>query len=626
MAKIAQIDRGSLKRTLGVADLFALGYGDLGSSIYYALGITAFYALGATPLALACAGAVFSCTALTYAEMTSISRDPGGSAFFTRMAFNDLISFIAGWGLLLDYIVTIAISSYAVAPYLSYFFGPLKETEAKIVFTLCVILVLFIINLFGTKHSTRISWILTLLTVATQIVIIAIGAYFLLNLPEVAEHLKINIKGSLWSPTWPDFWKGVAMAMVAYTGIESMTQLTREAKTPSKTVPRAILLAMSILLLMYFGVSTVALSAMTPQELSTTYLDDPISGIVAALPFGGSFLGGWVGILAAIILFVAANAGLIGASRLCFNMSEYYQIPRVMYRLHPRYKTPYVSLATFGGLAAIIVIWSGGKLAFLADLYNFGAMLAFTSAHLSLLMLRIKKPNIKRPFKVPLNIRFGQYQIPIPTVLGGLATFSTWILVIITKPDGRYLGFAWLALGLAMYYFYRKKHKIGPTSQVEIKKVRIPEFKKEAYSHILVPTRGGSKTDTIQLACEIARIHKADVTALHIIDVPFSLPLGDPDEQRTVEGDIILQQAEAVGREFNIPMNLKIVYARGVDRAILELVETGKYDLLVMGGHIGITGQTHGLGTVTEEILRESKIPVWVSFGRGASIQTVSRT
>ncbi len=625
MAKIAQIDRGSLKRTLGVGDLFALGYGDLGSSIYYALGITALYALGATPLALALAGGVFACTALTYAEMTSISRDPGGSAYFTRVAFNDLVSFIAGWGLLLDYIVTIAISSYSVAPYLSYFFGPLKEVEVKIIFTVCVIAALFVINVFGTKHSTRISWILTTLTVITQAVIIGIGALYLLNLPEVFSHLRIGIPDSLFSPSWSEFGKGVAMAMVAYTGIESMTQLTREAKTPSKTVPRAIMLAMTILLLMYFGVSTVALSALTPQELSTTYLDDPVAGIVAALPFGGPILGGWVGILAAVILFVAANAGLIGASRLCFNMSEYYQIPRIMYTLHPRFKTPYVSLATFGALAALIVIWSGGKLAFLADLYNFGAMLAFTSAHLSLIMLRIKKPHLKRPFKVPLNIRFGKYQLPLPTLLGGLATFSTWILVIITKPDGRYLGFAWLALGLGMYFFYRKKQKIAPAAKVQLKKVRMPEFKKESYSHILVPTRGGSKTDTIQLACEIARIHKAEVTALHIIDVPFSLPLSDPKEEAHVEGDIILQQAEAVGREFNIPMNLKVVHARGVDRAILELVESGEFDLLVMGGHVSVSGTSQGLGAITEEILRSSPIPVWVSFGKGIPIQTLSR-
>ena len=317
-----------MKRVLNVGDLFAVGYGDLGSSIYYALGITALYALGATPIALALAGLVFACTALTYAEMSSMMKDSGGSASYSRHAFNDFISFIAGWGLLLDYIVTISISAFAVAPYLSYFFDFLRVIEFKIAFSILLIITLFVINFFGTKHSTRMSWVLTYLTVITQVIIIAIGAIWLLNVPELFEHMKIGIRGSVWSPSWPEFLKGTAMAMVAYTGIESMAILGSEAKDPAKTVPKAILYAMGTLLFVYLGISVVALSAVTPQQLSTTYLEDPVAGIVAHLPFGGRIMGAWIGLLAAIILFVAANAGLMGASRLSFRMSENYQIPR----------------------------------------------------------------------------------------------------------------------------------------------------------------------------------------------------------------------------------------------------------------------------------------------------------
>src|SRR5271169_5552214 len=156
---ISQIDKGSLKRVLGITDLFAVGYGDLGSSIFYALGITALFALGATPLALLMAGVVFVCTALSYAELTSAFHESGGSASFARHAFNDLISFIAGWGLLLDYIVTIAISAFAVGPYLAYFFGDLHKTPVQIVFCLALILILLAMNVIGVKQSTRISLI-----------------------------------------------------------------------------------------------------------------------------------------------------------------------------------------------------------------------------------------------------------------------------------------------------------------------------------------------------------------------------------------------------------------------------------------------------------------------------------
>ena len=120
-SRIVEMDKGGLRRVLGVRDLFSLGYSDVGSSIYYALGITTLYALGATPLALALAGVAFFCTALTYAEMASALPEAGGSASFARHAFNDLVSFVAGWALLLDYIVTIAISAYTVGPYLAYF-------------------------------------------------------------------------------------------------------------------------------------------------------------------------------------------------------------------------------------------------------------------------------------------------------------------------------------------------------------------------------------------------------------------------------------------------------------------------------------------------------------------------
>ncbi|MCB1115629.1 MAG: universal stress protein [Chlamydiia bacterium] len=610
--KISQIDKGSMKRILGVGDLFAVGYGDLGSSIYYALGITAFFALGAAPISLAIAGLVFACTALSYAELSSMIREGGGSASFARHAFNDLISFIAGWGLLLDFVVTIAISSYSISPYLAFFFGFLKIPSFKIGFTLCVIAILFVVNLFGAKSSAKISWFLTSLTLSTQVLIVVVGAIWFVQVPDLIAHLKVGIKGSLWSPSWPDFWKGTAMAMVAYTGIEAMAQLGSEAKNPAKTVPKAMMLAMGMLLFVYIGIAIVALSALTPQELSTEFFEDPIAGIVSKLPYGAKVLGGWVGLLAAVILFVAANAGLLGASRLSFGMGENYQLPRTVYRLHKKYRTPVVSLAIFAILAMITVIASRGKLSFLANLYNFGAMLAFFMTHLSLIFLRIKRPEMKRPFKAPLNIKFGKTSLPLTALIGGLATMATWFLVVITKPDGRYLGFTWIAIGLAMYFYYRKKQAIAPSATVEIHKIKIPEFQAKKYTHILVPTRGGKETQTVQMACEMGRLHGAKVTAVHVVEVPFSVPLETPLPHRMVVAESILKRAEAIGREFHVGLKLRIVQARTVDAAILELIEKEGFDLLVMGALVS-SGSGKGYGSVVERVLKESSCPVWIS-------------
>ncbi|MCB1108117.1 MAG: universal stress protein [Chlamydiia bacterium] len=606
--KIAQIDKGAMRRVLGIRELFAVGYGDLGSSIYYALGITALYALGATPIALALAGLVFACTALTYAEMSSMTRDSGGSASYTRRAFNDLVSFIAGWGLLLDFIVTIAISSYAVSSYLAYFFPLLKLVQWKIFFTVVLIGSLGYLNVRGVKHSVKLSSVLTSLTVITQGIIIVVGALTIVSIPDFIEHLKIGISGSSWSPSWSDFMKGCAMAMVAYTGIESMTQLASEAKNPSKTVPKAIMYAMGTLIAMYLGVSIVALSALSPQDLSTTYIDDPIAGIVTAMPFGGKILAPWIGLLGSVILVVAANAGLIGASRLSFNMGEHYQLPRFLHQLHSKFRTPAIALSVFALLASLIVIASRGKLSFLADLYNFGAMLAFCSAHLSLIMLRIKEPRCVRPFKVPLNIRFKNKELPITALFGGVITFAVWVLVVITKPEGRYLGFAWLAVGLVMYFSLRKTHQIKPAGHVTIEKISIPDFKPLTIKKILVPIRGGVETEIVQAACQLAKVHKAEVVIATVIEMPFSISLDAPLPKRLGNVEHMLKKAEAVGREFGVPVKLELLRSRSAAGAILELIDEEKFDLVVMG----VGPRSKPISSVIDEVLHEANCRVWV--------------
>ncbi len=610
--RVSQMDRGMLKRVLGVSDLFAVGYGDLGSSIYYALGITVLFALGAAPIALGLAGLVFVCTALTYAELTSMIHESGGSASFARYAFNDLISFIAGWGLLLDYIVTIAISAFAVSPYLGVFHNSLKLTEIQIGFTVCLILLLFFLNLFGIKQSTRVSLILTLFVIVTQGVIIMVGLGGV-DFPTLLDRMRINVASAIWSPSWADFWKGVAMAMVAYTGIESIAQLGAESKRPAKTVPRAIIWAMAVLLFMYFGISIVALSNVSIEKLTTVYLMDPIAGIAAALPFGAGWFAPWVGVLAACLLAVAANAGLVGASRLAFNMGSYYQLPRVFYKLHPRFRTPYWALGVFALFAILVVIWSGGKMTFLADLYNFGAMIAFFSSHMSCIVLRIKKPHLERPFKIGLNIKIKGHEIPISAIVGALATISVWILVVMTKPQGRLLGFTWIGLGIAMYFGYRHLSKLTKTGVLEIQKIKVPEYKAMHVKNILVPTRGGVQTETVQMACELAKLHGAMVTAVHVIELPFSMPLDSEVQGRVAIAEAILKRAEAVAREIGVPLTLKIVRSRSISESIFELIEHEKYDMLVLGTmKASSEAERKGMGAVTEQIIRHAKCRVWV--------------
>lgn len=610
---VAQLKKATLKRVLGVFDLFAIGYGDLGSSIYYALGVTALFALGATPIALVLAGIVFVCTALTYAEMSAAIHESGGSASFARHAFNDFISFIAGWGLLLDYVVTIAISAFAVGPYLGIFFKDLTKTPVQLVFTMALLLILFAMNVIGVKQSTRISLVLTTITVLIQAIVIAIGLSTLVNIDYVVDRIRINVPNASWSPTWSEFFKGVAMAMVAYTGIESIAQLAAEAKRPVRTVPRAVVLTMVVLILIYLGISVVALSAVDPKILGTKYILNPVAAIVDALPFGNKILSPLIAIIAAIVLGVAANAGLMGASRLSFNMGEYYQLPRIFYAIHPRFRTPIVSLAFFTLVASLVVLASRGSMDFLADLYNFGAMLAFLSAHLSLICLRIKKPQLKRPFRAPLNIPFGRYSIPLTAIIGAIATFGVWCLVVITKPQGRYLGIAWMTFGLVMYLSYRKTRKLKAMGHVSIEQIKIPGYEPMKVKKILVPTRGGMQTETIQMACEIAKIHDASITALQVIEIPSSLPLDMSIPHRMALAEAVLKRTEAIAREIGVEIEFSIIRSRSLHETILEVAEKGKFDLLVLGSlRSSREPKAKAISIDTEKILHNAPCRIWI--------------
>lgn len=611
--KITRFEKDGLLRRLGVADLFAISYGDLGSSIFYALGITAFFALGAAPISLLLAGIVFVCTCLTYAEMTAALKGTGGSANFARVAFNDLISFTAGWGLLLDFIVTIAISIFSISSYLTFLYSGLAATSMQIGFSIGLIGILFLMNFFGAYQSSRISIYLTAFALFTQGVILVIGFFSGLDIGHVFSQMRINV-GEAWSPSWGNFWKGTAMAMVAYTGIETIAALGGEAKNPVKTLPKSIMIVMGVLFFSYMAIAIVGLGLLSPQQLGGEYLNNPIAGIVAHLPVGSRLLGPWVGILAAALLFVAGNAGLLGASRLAFNMGEFYQLPSLFSRINKRYRTPTLSLAIFALSAAFVILASRGKLHFLADLYNFGAMLAFFSAHVSLIALRFKQPDLERPFRAPLNIKISKtVSIPLTAVIGALATLGVWILVVITKPGGRYLGICWMLLGIGMYYIYRRKKKMPATGQIQIEKIDIAQYKPFEPKNILVPTKIRNHTETVQFAAEIAKLHHAKLTVIYLIRVPYSLPLDAPLPYREVVAESILQRAEAIGNEFGVVIETKILRCRQLDVSILQYLELQKFDLLVLSAKKTKGKLDGGLDATTEHILKHSPCRVFIT-------------
>jgi basic amino acid/polyamine antiporter, APA family len=448
-----------LKRVLGVSAVFSAGYGNVGSSIYYALGIVAMAAMGATPIALGIAGILFVFTALTYAEGTAMLPEAGGSATYAMRAFNRGFGFAAGWALLLSYIATISMSSYTIPPYLGLFWAPLKDSpQICTLFAMGIIILLMIVNVIGVKETSIINVAAAILDIVTQLSLILIGFILLFN-PQILSHRIFDN----W-PTPQNLILGIAMASIAYTGIETASQMAEETRIPEKRVPRAIILMIFAVLAIYAGVSIVSFLAMSPQELSSTWSRDPVAGIAANIPLKllADILKPLIAILAATILLLATNAGLIGISRLSFSLAQHGLTPKIFSKIHPRFQTPFMSIIVFGILGMVILIpgfFSSRVFENVGALYAFGSLLAFMFSHSAIVVLRIREPNLPRPFKLAGNISIKGRQIPITAVLGFLATATIWVVISITQPYSRWVGISWMILGVLLYlaYSHRKK-------------------------------------------------------------------------------------------------------------------------------------------------------------------------
>jgi APA family basic amino acid/polyamine antiporter len=458
-----RIRRFRLRRVLGVAALFSAGYGNVGSSIYYALGIVALVALGATPVVLGIAGILFIFTALTYAEGTAMLPEAGGSASFARHGFNDLAGFAAGWALMLSYIVTISISAFTIPPYLGFFWEPFKASPVLGTLTsMGIVSFLMIINIIGIKETSFLNISAAILDISTQVALVVIGFILIFNPPVLISRIIEN-----W-PTTGNLVFGIALASIAYTGIETMSQMAEETKQPEKRVPRALIMMIVAVLVIFAGISLVSLSAMTPQELASDWARDPVAGIAAKIPIVliSDVLKPLIALLAGTILLIATNAGLIGISRLAFSLGGHKLQPAILSRVHQRFKTPYVAIIVFGVISLLILtsgFFAANAFENMGALYAFGSLLAFMFAHASILSLRIRQPELERPFKLGWNIKVWGRQLPVSSMIGLAATAIIWVIILITQPYSRWVGLIWMAAGFIIYYFYRRKENLPLT-------------------------------------------------------------------------------------------------------------------------------------------------------------------
>jgi APA family basic amino acid/polyamine antiporter len=617
-----------LERVLGANALFATAYGNVGSSIYYALGLTAGIALGLTPLVFIISGLIFAATAATYAEGTVRYPEAGGSSSFARHAFNELVSFGAAWAQMLNYVITVAISVIFVPHYLSIFWEPLRTTPWDVIVGIAFTWLLVGLNIVGIQEAAKLNILLAVLDFGTQLLLVAVG-FFLIFSPDV---LSANIHFGT-APTWSSFALAIPVAMIAYTGIETVSNLAEEARDPLRSIPKAISWVAVAVFAIYFTLPWIALSAMPVVKEGGKYVtqlgqspaeggfkNDPVLGLVENLGIHGTVLSAakiYVGVLAATILFIATNAGIIGASRITYSMATYRQLPQVFRRLHPKLKTPWLSLLVFAGIAPTLFLLSG-QVDFLGRMYAFGAMLSFTIAHVAVTALRVRRRDEELPWRARPNIMIRGISWPLFAIVGALGTGAAWLVVVVQDAPTRYAGLGWLIAGFTFYVLYRRK-----LAEPLRKTVRAPVVIMGAqleYRNILVPVAPGYPSDeAMDVACRLARERGARIVAMTVIHVPLELPLDAylPDEVQ--EANEQLDEARAIGESYGVNVIARIVRARNSGRAIVDEATRRSAEIIVMGGPRRVrlaAGRRAIFGDTVDFVLKHAPIRVMVAAGR----------
>jgi APA family basic amino acid/polyamine antiporter len=555
---MAQRRLQGLERVLGVNALFSTAYGNVGSSIYYALGLVASFALGLTPIVFVISGAIFYLTAATYAEATAMFPEAGGSSSFARHAFNEFWSFFAAWGQMLNYVITIAISAFFVPHYIGgLFWDALRHGPGDIIAGILIVAVLCAINVFGAKEGAGLNIALALTDFATQLLLVVLGAILVLNPQQLVDNVHLGV-----APTWRDFFVAIPVAMIAYTGIETISNMAEEARDERKTIPEAIKRVVGAVFVIYAALPVIALSALPVyknasgdyvtklglDEAHGGFAGDPVLGIVKHLHLGPLQGAGeiYVGLLAATILFIATNAGIIGVSRLVYSMGLHRQVPDRLRQLHPKYRTPWFGIIIFGAIACVTLI--PGQATFLGNMYAFGAMLSFTIAHLAVIRLRVKDPDRERPYRGPGNITVRGRRLPLFAVLGSIGTGLAFITVTGLYPAVAAAGVGWLTLGIVVYILYRRHQHLDLVTTVKVAIPRpVVDTEAEYDSVLVVFDERGFEPEIMATAQRLAAHRRRGIHVLVPITVPWNSPIDAGLDELELRAQNIIEEAKVQG-------------------------------------------------------------------------------
>lgn len=624
-------------RGLGVPSLFAAAYSAVGFSIYFALGVVADKGLGLTPLIFLAAGLLFGLTTLTYVEGGAMFRERGGSSTFARHAFNELIAFIAGWAILIDYLIVIALATLSVPHYLTppgtEFTNPGWEigTAAVVIVAVCA---LNILNITGRERQAPLVF-LALADLGLQLAVIGVGALVVMHPERLTENMDL-----FGDPSFRDIVYAAVVAMLAYAGIEAASDLAPDIDVSRRDLKRVAGIGAIGVPLVYAGMAAIALMAVPvvggpegPQTaLGNEFVEDPILGVVSAYePAWVAETMRWlVAAVATPVLIWAASTSMLGVSRHIYTLAINRQIPSWLGKLEKRTATPYVAIVLSGLIAIGLVFPTDVKL--LAGIYAFGATLAITIAHLSIIRLRVTQPERRRPFRVPVGIPWGHAELPLPSLFAALLSGLAFVSVLVYHSTARWVGLGWMAFGLTFYVVYRLvfegttlTKRVTVTERALTKQVPQIEF-----SNILVPVFGTKFDDDI--VSTAGRLAAADpvgrrgdggtsrMAVVYVIEVPLTLPIDAKlPKEREERARRALARAREVGEEYSdVEVTTEVLRARKVGAGILEAARRSGAEAIVIGGEAPTKirgGATIGgisaakpaeIGAATEYVLKKA--------------------
>ena len=603
------------QRVLDAPALFSIAYGEIASSIYFALGIVAAHALGLTPVVLLGAGVFFLIVSLSYAEGTAAIPETGGAATFVRRAYNDVLGFLTGWALFLDYLIVIALSSIFLPHYLGAALGVdrLRESPWDLMVAVCVILGIAVVRLVRRSQLHSAGLFIAGLDLATQLLLVILGMALLFTPEVLTQGTSIGE-----SPTWDDLAFALPLALLAFTGLETVANLAEETREPGRTLPRSLFSAIGLVVVLTVLVAAVGISAF-PVENGHTALGDewlkaPLAGIVEALqPQVPDWLGDallvYVGLTGALVLLAAATTSISGFTRLAFSLGEHGQLPRGFGRLNRRtLVSPHAILAA-AAISIAFVIGSGligDDVASLASLYSFGVLLAFAAAQLAVIRLRMLEPDLPRPFRAPI----------LAPLIGAPIAIAVWVVAMVTHPAARFAGPIWLAAGLVVYFAVRRRAHVGFLEGVDRLEQLPPGIE---FERVLVPMKlGPIGEEMVATAVALAKERDAKVDALFVILVPLDQSLDAPMIDKEEQAAASLAEAALLGEEHGVHVDPVTVRARSIGQAIVDQAVEREADLIVVGSSPRWRRQSAFFSPTVDYVLRHAPCEVLVvAFPQG---------